>query len=118
MSGLSENAIQRAVFAHIRVRGVHDVFAFHPRNGGQDQSRLAGINNGLSVIGGVPDIVIIKAGVPYGLELRTATGKLSPEQARVLDLMGAAGCDAGCAHGLDAAIAWLEERGILRGEIQ
>jgi hypothetical protein len=118
MSRLSENAIQRAVFAHIRTRGVANVFGFHPRNGGQDQRRLAGINSGLGVVSGVPDLVIIKAGVPFALELKTATGKLSPEQVRVLDLMRAAGCDVGVAFGLDAALAWLEEREILRGAIQ
>jgi hypothetical protein len=29
-----ENAIQRAVFEHLRVRGAPNVFAFHPANGG------------------------------------------------------------------------------------
>jgi hypothetical protein len=118
MIRLTENQIQRAVFAHIRQRGAPGTFGFHPRNGGQDQRRLAGANSALGVISGVPDVVVIKGGVPFALELKTATGKLSPEQVWVLDLMRAAGCDVGCAHGLDAAIQWLEERGILRGKIQ
>jgi hypothetical protein len=115
---LTENQIQRAVFAHIRQRGVANVFGFHPRNGGQDQRRLAGINSALGVISGVPDVVVIKGGVPFALELKTLRGRLSPDQERVLGLMRAAGVDTGCVHGLDAAIAWLEEREILRGEIQ
>jgi hypothetical protein len=118
ISRLTENQIQRAVFAHIRQRGAANVFGFHPRNGSQDQRRLAGINSGLGVISGVPDVIVIKASIPFVLELKSATGKLSPEQARVLGEMRAAGCETGVAHGLDAAIAWLEERGILRGEIQ
>jgi hypothetical protein len=115
---LSENAIQRAVFAHIRMRGAANVFGFHPRNGGQDQRHLAGINVGLGVVSGVPDVVVIKGGVPFALELKTATGKLSPDQARVLGLMRAAGCECDVAFGPDAAIQWLEAMGILRGEVQ
>jgi hypothetical protein len=40
---------------------------------------------------------------------------LSLEQAQVLDLMRACGCDTGVAYGLDEALHWLEQRGILRG---
>jgi VRR-NUC domain len=91
------------------------VFAFHPRNGGQDQHRLAGINSGLGVKSGVPDVVVIKDGIPYALELKTEAGKLSRDQARVLRELQAVGVDADVAYGVDAAIRWLEERGILRG---
>jgi hypothetical protein len=95
ISRLTENQIQRGVFQHLRHRGAAGVFAFHPRNGGQDQRCLAGINAGLGVISGVPDVVIIKAGVPFALELKTLRGRLSTEQKRVLDQMRAAGCDVG-----------------------
>jgi hypothetical protein len=115
---LSENEIQRAVFAHIRIRSAPGTFAFHPRNGGQDQRRLAGINSALGVISGVPDVAVIKAGAPFALELKTLRGRLPPDQERVLVLMRAAGCECDVAFGLDDAIAWLEEREILRGEIQ
>jgi hypothetical protein len=111
-----EQDIQRAVFQHIRARGAKDVFAFHPRNGGRGQRTLAGINAGLGVISGVPDVVIIKGGITYALELKTTTGKLSCEQTGVLIEMRRAGCVTGYAMGLDAALAWLEERGILRGK--
>ena len=61
-------------------------------------------------------VVVIKDGVPFALELKTETGKLSRDQARVLRELQAVGVDAGVAYGLDeAAIRWLEDRGILRG---
>jgi hypothetical protein len=103
------------VFQNIRVRGASGVFAFHPRNGSYDQRHLAGINNGLGVVSGVPDVIIVRQGRCYGLELKTETGRLSLEQARVLEEMRACGVDTGVAHGLDDALAWLERRGLLRG---
>jgi hypothetical protein len=115
MIRLTENQIQRAVFANIRVRGVAGVFAFHPRNEGRDQRGLAGVNCGLGVVSGVPDVIVIRGGRVFALELKTATGKLSPEQARVLDEMRACGVDTGVAYGLDQALVWLQARRILRG---
>jgi hypothetical protein len=43
------------------------LFAFHPRNGGRDQRSLAGINSGFGVVSGIPDAIIIKGGITYGL---------------------------------------------------
>ena len=65
---------------------------------------------------GVADIVVIKDGRCYGLELKTENGRVSPAQREALDAMKAAGADVGVAHGLDEALAWLTERGILKGQ--
>jgi VRR-NUC domain len=116
-NALSEEAIQRAVFAHIRTRGALDTFAFHPRNSGRDQRHLAGINSGLGVVSGVPDVVVIKGGRVFALELKTERGRLSPDQLKVHDEMRAAGCEVAVAYGLDQAVEWLEARGILRGSV-
>jgi hypothetical protein len=115
-TALSEEELQRSVFAHLRARGAPGAFAFHPRNGSRDQRSLAGINAGLGVVSGVPDVIIIKGGAVYGLELKTERGKLSGDQTRVLHQLRAAGCDTGCAYGLDEALRWLEERGLLRAD--
>jgi hypothetical protein len=112
---LTENQIMRAVFQNISVRGAPNIFAFHPRNEGRDQRSLAGINSGLGVVSGVPDVIVIKGTRCYALELKSGRGRVSDEQARVLGLMRAAGCDTGVAYGLNEAIRWLEERNILRG---
>jgi hypothetical protein len=114
---LTEEEIQRAVFQHLRHRGAPGVFAFHPRNGSRDQRHLAGVNSGLGVVSGTPDVIIIKDGTVYGLELKTERGRLSPVQLKVHDEMRAAGCEVAVAYGLDQAVEWLEARGILRGSV-
>jgi hypothetical protein len=113
---LNENEIQRAVFDHIKARAVPNVFAFHPKNGGVHQrGRRAGINSGLGVVSGVPDIIILARGQVYALELKTDRGKVSTEQHSAMARMKQAGAIVSVAHGLDAAIEWLEGHGILKG---
>lgn len=112
---MTEQEIQRAVFAHIRSRGAPDIFAFHPANGGYRRPIEAAILKGMGLKSGVPDIIIICRGITYALELKTETGKLSANQADAIMALGAAGAVTGVAYGLDPALAWLEERGLLRG---
>ena len=114
---LSEEAIQRAVFAHLRTRGAPGTFAFHVPNGGWRSRVEASILNGLGVRAGVPDLIIIRDGRTYALELKTSTGRLSPDQLKVRDELRAAGCEVGVTFGLDEALAWLAERGLLRGAL-
>jgi hypothetical protein len=116
MLSLSENEIQRAVFAHLRMHGAPNSFAFHPKNGGMHQrGRRAGINSGLGVVSGVPDIIILTPNQTYALELKTGAGKLSKEQKETMVRMGHAGAITGVAFGLDDALAWLTRHGLLRG---
>ena len=114
--GLSEEAIQRCVFKHLRTRGAAGLVAFHPRNGSKDmQGRRAGINVGLGVLAGVPDVIMLRSGQMYALELKTATGRLGDEQRKVLRQLSDAGAICGTAHGLDEALRWLERHGLLLG---
>lgn len=113
---VSENEIQRAIFKHLRQRPMPGVFAFHPKNGGVHQKgRRAGINNGLGVVSGVPDVIAIREGRVFGLELKTDFGKASDEQLSALRAMQEAGAIVSVANGLNAALAKLEEWGLLRG---
>jgi hypothetical protein len=112
---LDESDIQRAIFMHVRVRGAPNTFAFHVPNGGLRSRTEAAIFKGLGVTAGIPDIIVIRGGRVFALEVKSVTGRLSPEQTKVLALMRAAGCDTGIAYGLDDALAWLELRGLLRG---
>lgn len=114
---MNENQIQRAVFDHLKARAAPGVFAFHPKNGGIHQrGRSRGINTGLGVIPGVPDIILIRHGHVSALELKTEKGDLTDKQIETHMRMEAAGCEVHVARGLDAAIAWLEARGFLRGK--
>lgn len=116
LADLTENAIQRAVFDHIKARGAPGVYAFHPKNGGIHQrGRRRGINAGLGVKSGVPDVIAIHEGRVYALELKTETGRPTAEQLKAVEDIRNAGGFACICHGLDRALATLETWGILRG---
>jgi hypothetical protein len=113
---LTENQIQRAVFDHIRQRGAPGVFAFHPKNGGVHQKgRRRGINAGLGVVSGVPDVIAIREGKVYAIELKTEKGKVSEAQFKAVENIRNAGGFACICHGLDRALACLETWGIIKG---
>jgi hypothetical protein len=65
-----EQAIQRALFAHLRVRATPGVFAFHVPNGGWRSRIEAAILKGLGVRAGVPDVFLVKDGRTYGWNSR------------------------------------------------
>ena len=74
-----EQAIQRAVFDHLRQRGAPGTFAFHPPNGGWRSVIEAAILKGLGVVAGTPDVIVLKGGATYALELRGwAIGESEP----------------------------------------
>jgi hypothetical protein len=112
---LTEQAIQRGVFQHLRARAAPGVFAFHPANGGYRRPVEAKILHGLGVTSGVPDVIAIKDGCTFALELKREGGKLSPAQEQALIKLREAGAKATHAHGLDQALRILEGWGILRG---
>jgi hypothetical protein len=78
--GPPEQAMQRAVFQHLSWRGVRGMFAFHCPNSGKRSGTEAAIKTGLGVIASVPDVIAIKDGKIYGLELKSPGGKLLPAQ--------------------------------------
>ena len=111
----AEQQIQRAVFQHIRARGVPGLFAFHCPNGGY-RTRLEGaVLKGMGVVAGVPDIILIDRARVYGLELRVDGNKPTPTQSDTMAAMERAGATVAYAAGLDAALGQLEVWGLLRG---
>lgn len=114
-SARPEDAIQRAVFQHLRQRGAPGVFYWHTPNGGKRKPIEAAILKGLGVRAGVPDVIAIHGGRIYALELKAPGGKLSSAQIETLELMEHAGAIVDMAEGLDAALRWLEEHRLLRG---
>jgi hypothetical protein len=115
MTRRPEQQIQHAVFQHFRARSAPRVFAFHPANGGYRKPIEAKILQGLGVTSGVPDVIAIKDGRAYALELKAEGGKLTEAQEQVLIRLREAGAMATHAHGLDQAIHILEAWGLLRG---
>ena len=112
---LHEDAIQRAVFEHLAVRGVPRLFAFHPANGGYRLPVEAGRLKGLGVRPGVPDVVAVHRGQVYAIELKREGGRATDAQLQAIEEIRAAGGQAQICHGLDCALALLEGWGLLRG---
>jgi hypothetical protein len=110
-----EGAIQRAVFQHIGLRGVPNLFAFHPANGGFRRPIEARILKGQGVKAGVPDVILIHAGRTYGLEIKAEGGRATKHQLDALAAMQAAGATTAITEGLDSTIKQLETWGLLRG---
>jgi hypothetical protein len=113
-----EQAIQRAVFDHLRARAVPDCFYFHVGNGGYRKPIEAAIMKGLGVKAGVPDVVAIHKGRVFGLELKAEGGRATPKQLEAIAAMEKAGAYCCIAEGLDRALAVLENWGILKGHRQ
>jgi hypothetical protein len=110
-----EQEIQKAIFQHLAVHGVQDVFAFHVPNGGWRSRVEAAILTSMGVVAGVPDIILIRDAEMFALELKAPGGRLSPAQRECQERMQAAGCKVATAVGLDQALAQLEAWGLLRG---
>ena len=113
-----EQQIQRAVFEHLTVRGAPAMFAFHPANGGWRSRVEAAILKAMGVKAGVPDIIAIKGGRCYALELKAPDGRLTPVQRDAHAALAAAGATVAVAYGLDDALARLEAWGLVRGSCQ
>jgi hypothetical protein len=110
-----EQQDHRAVVQHLQVRAAPGTYWFHPANGGGRSKIEGAIFKGLGVRAGTPDLILIRDGRTYGLELKSSTGRLSPAQIAAHDLMRAAGAEVAVAVGLDQAIDQLERWRLLRG---
>jgi len=103
-----EDAIQWAVFDHIRARGSRDLVAWHTPNGGRRNRIEAARFKGLGVRAGVSDLVAVHRGRIFALELNL-------EFIADMEHAGASTC---VAEALDEALAVLEAWGLLRGTTQ
>jgi VRR-NUC domain len=112
-----EQATQRTVLQHLYIRSTPNVFWFHVGNGGWRSPIEAAIFKSLGVRPGVPDLILVRNGKTYGLELKTATGRLTAAQLDCHEQLRAAGAEVGVAHSLDAALEWLERHELLRGRV-
>jgi hypothetical protein len=109
-----EQSIQKAVLRYLALCGVSDLFCFHVPNGGKRGRIEAAILKSMGVRAGVPDLVLIRAGLAYCLELKAPLGRLTPAQRAAHLELRKAGATVGVAHGLDAAIEQLKRWGLVR----
>jgi hypothetical protein len=110
-----EDALQRTVLQHLKIRAPSDAFYFHPANGGQRTAIEAAILSGLGVRAGVPDLIIIYGGEVFGLELKAEGGKPTGLQLETQTAMRRASAKVATAIGLDRALHQLEAWHLLRG---
>jgi len=110
-----EDAIRRAVFEHLRVSGERG-YAFHPANGGWCSPIEAAILKGLGVCAGVPDVIAIKDGRAFALELKPLGGRLTMAQNDAHAALRAAGANVVTGYGVNEALAQLEAWGLLWGQ--
>ena len=111
---LSELAIQRAVCDHLRARPVYGIVWFAVPNGGYRRPTEAKIFKGMGVLPGVPDLILLRAGKMYALELKKANGKLTDNQRDTMDMLTAAGAECAVAYSIDEAVAKLEAWQLLK----
>lgn len=111
---LSEAAIQRAVLSHLAHRRLPNLVYFAVPNGGWRSKTEGAILNGLGVVAGIPDIILIYNTRTYGLELKSETGQRSPAQILAQSQLLKAGAVVATAYGLNHAIAILKAWGMVR----
>jgi hypothetical protein len=114
---MTEQQIQKAIFAHLRARAVPGAFFWHPFSGGFRRPKEAAIYKGLGAIAGLPDVMVLHASRLYAIELKTETGRPTETQLCVLDAIRRAGGHAVVCHGLDRALACLEAWQLLQGRV-
>lgn len=99
---------------------MHSAVIDHWRKLGSPHTKVATIPNARAfgqpgLTKGLPDLMVIAPGLPIGLlELKTAKGRLSPDQRHILSLCEFAGAPSAVAYTLDEAIDILERWGAVR----
>jgi len=109
-----EDQLQAAVVLHMTVRALPGVVWFHVPNGGSRTAAEAGRFKALGVKAGVPDLLALRAGQLFALELKAPGGRVSDAQRDMLAALNAAGAHTAVAWGLDEALEILERWGVLR----
>lgn len=113
-TGPRESVIQAAVVRLLTFTAHADVVWFHVPNGGGRHKVEAARLVGQGVRPGVPDIVLIRRGQAFGLELKAVGGRLSPAQKQMHERWVAAGGYVATVYGIDEAIAQLEAWSLVR----
>lgn len=114
--GGDEEGIQRAVVELLERAHTHNVEWTHIPNGERRPPGVGGKLKAMGVTAGWPDLLLMREGIAYGLELKTRTGKLSPVQTIMVGRLREAGMRLQVAYGLDDAIEKLRIWGLIRAK--
>lgn len=100
---------------HLTIRAAPSVVWWYTSNGGNRSTAEAGRFKALGVKAGVPDLLVVRAGQLFALELKAPGGRVSNAQQEMLAELQAAGAQTAVAFGLDEALAEFERWGLIRG---
>lgn len=110
-----EAAIQRAIVEHVKFRATPGTLCLAIKNEGKRSAALGLEYKRQGMRPGAPDLLILVPGrAALGLELKTAKGKLSPEQKQFALDWEAAGGVYVPAYGLSEALETLEIHGAIK----
>lgn len=107
-----ENAIHRAVVEHLRLRSKPNTVWFHPFNKAAS-AREGAFAKSMGVRAGASDLILVRDGLPYALELKAERGRLSESQAMFLGEWRCSGGTYAITRGLDGALFALSTWGFL-----
>lgn len=111
---MNETEIHKAVIQNLSARAAPNVFWFHVPNDAKRSFATANRMRSMGMVAGVPDLVLIKNGEVFGLELKAKGGRVQPSQRLTHAAMQEAGAKTAIATGLDEALVTLECWGILK----
>jgi len=115
MTRRPEQAIHRAVVAHLKARAAPGLFWFHVPSGAFFGGKRQGaIMKSLGWVGGLPDLFFIHNGRCFAVELKAEGGRATDKQLECIAALRDAGAFTCIAEGLDRALASLEAWGLLR----
>lgn len=109
-----EDQIQAAVVLHLTIRATPGIVWWHTPNGGLRNVGEARRLKTLGVKAGVPDLLAVREGRLFAVELKAPGGRVSDAQREMLAALEAAGVATAVAYGLDEALATLESWCLLR----
>ncbi len=110
----TEEVIHRAVAAHLARRALGDVVHWHVPNGELRRPGVAGKLRAMGTRAGMPDMMLLRQGQLYGLELKREGGRVSEAQRATLADLEASGATVAVAYGLDDALCRLKGWGLIR----
>jgi hypothetical protein len=108
-----EQALQRSVIQHLHWRAPRDVWFAHYPGGGWRSRAEAAILKSMGTKPGTPDLLLVRDGKLFGLELKAPGGRLSPAQVECHEDLHHAGVTVAVAADVDHALALLALWGIL-----
>lgn len=117
MNGLSEDDIHKAVICHLKSRAMPGTFWFHPANDGKRSFATASRMKSMGMVAGIPDLIILRGGEVFGLELKSAKGRIRPSQHLIHAAMREAGARTEIVRSVEEALTTLEYWGVLKRSV-